>query len=187
MLASIRSKGARPCPRCLIPRERIHNLGKFRDRQQRSTLQRVADKNLKSQISTARELIYSSKKNHAVNSEAVENLLKPHSLVPTSVRLVSKTTCLRASQIPQNAFLEKLGSLKFNPFPMFVVDLLHEVELGMWKSLFIHLLRILHAQDKNLVHKLDSRYSRILVSQKRILLNPYHLDSDWFLLLGVAQ
>lgn len=41
---------------------------------------------------------------------------------------------------------------------MFVVDLLHEVELGMWKNLFIHLLRILHAKDKNLVNELDRRY-----------------------------
>lgn len=40
---------------------------------------------------------------------------------------------------------------------MFVVDLLHEVELGMWKSLFIHLLRILNAQDKHLIHELDHR------------------------------
>ena len=41
---------------------------------------------------------------------------------------------------------------------MFVVDLMHEFELGVWKALFVHLLRILHAADKDLVHELDRRY-----------------------------
>jgi hypothetical protein len=30
---------------------------------------------------------------------------------------------------------------------MFVVDLLHEVELGVWKSLFTHLVCILYEPD----------------------------------------
>jgi hypothetical protein len=42
---------------------------------------------------------------------------------------------------------------------MLVVDLLHEFELGVWKALFIHLLRILNAVDKVLVHELDRRYA----------------------------
>jgi hypothetical protein len=41
---------------------------------------------------------------------------------------------------------------------MFVVDLMHEFELGVWRALFIHLLRILQAADKALIHELDSRY-----------------------------
>lgn len=40
---------------------------------------------------------------------------------------------------------------------MFVVDLMHEVELGVWKSLFIHLLRILESLDENKLHELDCR------------------------------
>lgn len=42
-------------------------------------------------------------------------------------------------------------------FPMFVVDLLHEVEIGVWRSLFIHLLRILECLGPTTVHKLDER------------------------------
>lgn len=57
----------------------------------------------------------------------------------------------------QNAFVEKLGPLGFNPFPMFVVDLMHEVELGTWKSLFIHILRILDAKDSTLLDEVDYR------------------------------
>ena len=42
---------------------------------------------------------------------------------------------------------------------MLVVDLLHEFELGVWKALFIHLLRILEAWDKKLIVELDRRYA----------------------------
>lgn len=41
---------------------------------------------------------------------------------------------------------------------MLVVDLMHEFELGVWNALFIHLLRILNAEDSTLVHILDQRY-----------------------------
>lgn len=40
---------------------------------------------------------------------------------------------------------------------MLVIDLMHEFELGIWKDLFIHLLRILNAVDKTLVDELDRR------------------------------
>lgn len=39
---------------------------------------------------------------------------------------------------------------------MLVVDLMHEVELGVWKILFIHLLRIV--ASVNQLHELDRRY-----------------------------
>lgn len=42
---------------------------------------------------------------------------------------------------------------------MLVVDLMHEFELGVWKALFVHLLRILNAQNPHLVHTLDQRYA----------------------------
>ena len=40
---------------------------------------------------------------------------------------------------------------------MFVVDLMHDFELGDWRGLFIHLLRILDAVDANLLIELDRR------------------------------
>lgn len=45
----------------------------------------------------------------------------------------------------KNAFAEKLGPYGFDPYPMFVVDLLHEFELGVWKTTFIHIIRVLYA------------------------------------------
>ena len=38
---------------------------------------------------------------------------------------------------------------------MLVVDLMHEIELGVWKATFIHLLRILDCSNKT--HDLDQR------------------------------
>ena len=42
-------------------------------------------------------------------------------------------------------------------FLMFLVDLLHEFELGVWRALLIHLLRILQAKSNDLIHELDRR------------------------------
>ena len=42
---------------------------------------------------------------------------------------------------------------------MVVVDFLHEFELGVWKALFTHLIRVLYAAASHgsLVAELDSR------------------------------
>jgi hypothetical protein len=45
----------------------------------------------------------------------------------------------------QNQFVRKLGPVGFNPFPMLVVDFMHKCELGTWKALFTHLIRLLYA------------------------------------------
>ena len=61
----------------------------------------------------------------------------------------------------QNAFSDKLAPFGFNVFSTIVVDLLHEVELGVWKAVFIHLLRILDCQNESLKHELDRRQASI--------------------------
>jgi hypothetical protein len=40
---------------------------------------------------------------------------------------------------------------------MLVVDLLHEFELGVWKAIFTHLLRILYAEGNNKIQLLNQR------------------------------
>jgi hypothetical protein len=59
----------------------------------------------------------------------------------------------------QNIFAEKLGALGLDPFRMLVVDFMHECELGTWKALFTHLVRILYslAGGNQLVATLDAR------------------------------
>jgi hypothetical protein len=55
--------------------------------------------------------------------------------------------------------MEQLGT-DFNVSTMLVVDLMHEVELGVWKGLFAHSIRILYAAvpGGKLVAILDERY-----------------------------
>ena len=63
----------------------------------------------------------------------------------------------------KNAFLDRLSGLGFSLFCMLVVDLMHEFELGIWKALFTHLIRILSAASVGdaLVNKLDRRYRMV--------------------------
>ncbi|KAG2153482.1 uncharacterized protein EDB93DRAFT_1082314, partial [Suillus bovinus] len=58
-----------------------------------------------------------------------------------------------------NQFVCKLGQSSLDPFCMLVVDLMYECELGTWKALFTHLIRLLYAlpQGSQLVALLDSR------------------------------
>jgi len=57
----------------------------------------------------------------------------------------------------QNAFSERLGHTGFNFFLMLVVDLLHEFELGVWKSILIHLFHIVDSLKGSVLAELDRR------------------------------
>jgi hypothetical protein len=138
ILASIRNRGYCPCPRCLIPLSRFQNMGMKQDMKERKTLARVDDEAWRRKIDIAQDIIY--KMNYAVDSEAVEKILKDESLVPA-----------------RNAFSQKLSKFGFNLFLALVVDFMHEFELGVWKALFRHLLRILNAANTTLVNELDRR------------------------------
>lgn len=92
LIATIRNLGNCPCPRCLIPLDRVHNLGMARDRTQRVTLARIDDNQRRSKVSGARRIIY--EENLQVNCSAVENLLKETSLVPTTVCVIYSNSLL---------------------------------------------------------------------------------------------
>lgn len=63
--------------------ERIHRMGMAQDMVDRRRLIRIDDDYRKQQVHKAREFIY--EQNYGVSSKAVENVLKPQSLVPTEV------------------------------------------------------------------------------------------------------
>ena len=42
-------------------------------------------------------------------------------------------------------------------YSLLTVDLLHEFELGVWKALLIHILRILAVHSPNAINELDRR------------------------------
>jgi len=57
----------------------------------------------------------------------------------------------------QSAFSRWLSNHGFNFYPMLVVDLLHEFELGVWKACFTHLLWILYVQGNDAIQTLNQR------------------------------
>jgi hypothetical protein len=58
----------------------------------------------------------------------------------------------------QNAFSVKLGPHGLDFYTIFVPDLLHEFELGVWKAVFTHLIRILYAAGGDGIQTLNERY-----------------------------
>jgi hypothetical protein len=145
----------------MIRTEQIPNLGMKNDRKHCITKARIDNDTCRANVDKARQAIYV--KNRPVDSDPVEDLLKEESYVPTKV-------CWVLSDLPifpvvefnffpmKNAFSERLSSFpNFNLFDLFVVDFMHEVELGVWRSLFIHPIRILHAVNPALIHELDLR------------------------------
>ena len=85
----------------------------------------------------------------------------------------------------QNAFSSKLAPFGFNMFSMLAVDLMHEVELGVWKAFFIHLLRILDCVDESLKHELDRRQVSFEASEGLVLTFP--LGFEKYLLSGLMK
>lgn len=58
----------------------------------------------------------------------------------------------------QNAFLLALGKFGLDVFKILTVDLLHELELGVGKGVFIHLVRMLESLGPHQIHTLNERY-----------------------------
>lgn len=126
----------------------------IRDMNQRKTLARVDDIHRQSKITAARRVIY--EKHYQINSAAVENLLREESWVPNAV-CIYQYFCHVNSQALQNAFSDRLSPLGFNLFKMLLPDLMHEIELGIWRAIFIHLLRILESVGEDRLMELDRR------------------------------
>ncbi|KAF7293522.1 hypothetical protein MIND_01130500 [Mycena indigotica] len=140
LLATIRSLGGRPCPRCFIEKSQISETGTVYDMKRREVL-RVDDHHRRQTIEDARRAIFDN--GFAVGGPSIDNMLKSNSWVPV-----------------RNAF-SKLNTEKtpFNFYAMFVPDLLHEVELGVAKAIIIHVIRMLQTFKK--IDEFDSRFRQI--------------------------
>ncbi|KAJ3512195.1 hypothetical protein NMY22_g15405 [Coprinellus aureogranulatus] len=162
-VVGIRNLGDYPCPRCLTPMHDLQFMGTPSDRVLRMTLQREDSEARRNRVSSARRSIY--KGNYSVNATVVEKQLKSTSLVPAQVSLASfyhpMTLLLTTVLTGKNAFSEQLSVFGFDMHRILAVDVLHEVEIGIWKSLFIHLLRLLEAIDTASIGTLNSRFRQM--------------------------
>jgi hypothetical protein len=82
LLATIRDQGSCPCPRCLIPKSKLDQLGLITDSKNRIDKARNYDVN---RVNKARIAIY--KLGKPIGGVHVERLLKATSTVPTAVSL----------------------------------------------------------------------------------------------------
>uniref|UniRef100_A0A8H7XVD3 Uncharacterized protein n=1 Tax=Psilocybe cubensis TaxID=181762 RepID=A0A8H7XVD3_PSICU len=141
LLATIRYLAKCVCPRCLIQKRWVSGLGTHVDGQRRSHI-RLDTQQRRDRIEITRKWIYVH--GRGVKSTRVEDILQDTSAVPT-----------------RNAFSIRLSKFGFNYHSMFVPDFLHEFELGVWKSFFTHMMRILVAAGGNCIQRLNWRYCKV--------------------------
>ncbi|KAG9097673.1 hypothetical protein FRC06_007313 [Ceratobasidium sp. 370] len=141
LLATIRNNGACLCPRCFVGKGAASQMGTPTDMLTRKK-KRIDNEKRRAKVKQARRLIYDQGK--ALTNNAVEGLLKDQSYTPT-----------------MNAFSARLHDFKFNFFATLVVDQLHEVELGVWKSLFQHLIRLLHLSGPAAIAEFNRRFRAV--------------------------
>ncbi|KAJ7580851.1 hypothetical protein C8J56DRAFT_1057826 [Mycena floridula] len=111
------------CPRCLVTKAQVPELGTKADMKRRVDKARTDTPLIRRAIEKPRRLIF------AVGYA--------------------------------NAFSAFFSELGHNYYRMFPTDILHDLEIGWWKDIFVHLIRILYAYSKESVAKLDERYHQI--------------------------
>ncbi|KAJ7467308.1 hypothetical protein B0H11DRAFT_1732841, partial [Mycena galericulata] len=149
LIACIKHLGTRLCPRCLIDKAHVPDLGSEKDRKIRINKARVDNKNSQ--------------------HDRVKNLFKSKSLVPVEV-VFCILECSLLNLI-LNALSTFLRESSVNFYAIVPPDVLYEIDLGVWKNLFIHLVRIFHSQKTSLksIEEMNDRYVLASISVPVIL------------------
>ncbi|KAL0563301.1 hypothetical protein V5O48_018770, partial [Marasmius crinis-equi] len=155
----IKHLGTCLCVRCLCQKHQVRLLGTKNDMVRRVKQRRVDSTRRQNLIKTARWHIFSD--GRPVESDIVKQLLDDQSLTPVS-----------------NAFSDKLLPYGFDVYSLLVVDLLHEFEIGIWKSVLTHLVRMLYSQKDSSVEILDERYRRVPTFGRDIIRRFHNNVSD---------
>lgn len=114
-------------------------MGTKRDMNRREKHERRDSVEQRSLIQKVRDWIFS--KGYSLNHDAVTARLALGSLTPTA-----------------SAFSAILFPLGVNFYSLLAVDLMHEFELGVWKSLMVHLVRMCICFGPDVVRQLDQRF-----------------------------
>ncbi|EIW73873.1 hypothetical protein CONPUDRAFT_68217 [Coniophora puteana RWD-64-598 SS2] len=139
ILCTIKFLGQMPCPRCFVLKVNIPDMGTRKDMECRQNI-RTDTMQRQELVQKARNKIF--KKGCPVNSKKITSLLGKYSYVPTT-----------------NAFSEFLFEENVNYFSLFPVDLLHEFELGVWKAVLIHLVRMVYSLGGSAIQVVNDRYA----------------------------
>ncbi|KZT63257.1 hypothetical protein DAEQUDRAFT_780622 [Daedalea quercina L-15889] len=183
LLACLRYLAECPCPRCYVRKKDIHLMGTVRDMQQRANHIRIDTDAIQFDIDRTRSWIFED--GYPANSTRITKVLGARSLLP-----LRSAFSKFSSSLPQ--------PLHFNHYHMLVVDIMHEFELGVWKAVLIHLLRILYLlkqlarfnQSTN-VSDLKQMSARAYEDVLRVLIDamlpPPHDDIVMDLLFALAE
>ncbi|KAF9551569.1 hypothetical protein CPC08DRAFT_738298 [Agrocybe pediades] len=120
----------------------ISQIGSKLDMRRRVKLKRIDNDYRLYDIGVVRKMMFED--GISITSKKIKDILEPTSAVPT-----------------QNAFSKRFKEHGLNFYQLFVPDFMHEVELGVWKALFTHLLRILIAYGHDSIQYLNSRFRQI--------------------------
>ncbi|KAG6825451.1 hypothetical protein H0H92_003666 [Tricholoma furcatifolium] len=142
LIACIKQMGTYLCATCRIMKAQIRRLGTRLHDIIWSRKYQTDNSVHAAKIQKARKVIF--RKGYAATGKAIDRMLG-ESFVPI-----------------ENAFSSLLLSTKQNYFDLFVPDIMHEIELGVWKQIFTHLIRMLQTYGSSSVTKLDSRYRLIM-------------------------
>ncbi|TBU49531.1 hypothetical protein BD309DRAFT_834404, partial [Dichomitus squalens] len=136
LIAALRPLARCLCPRCLITKDQVADAGtKTDDRRRAHTRQDT--KTLQANIKRARKNIF---KGCSLAGPRVKSWLDPESLTPI-----------------QSAFSVRLSEHGVNFYDLLAPDLMHEFELGVWKGIFTHLMRMLAEKGGEAVEEFNSR------------------------------
>ncbi|KAJ3510574.1 hypothetical protein NMY22_g15941 [Coprinellus aureogranulatus] len=145
LIATIRQKGNHPCIRCCIHISQLHQMGTPEDLSSRLSSARHDDDARREAVKKSRARLLGA--GVGLTTQGVDGPLKDQSLQPV-----------------WNAFSSPaLTASGFDIFNAMAVDLLHEFEQGIWKDVFLHLMRILDASASghSLRNMLDRRFRQV--------------------------
>ncbi|KAI0749293.1 hypothetical protein C8Q80DRAFT_1100762 [Daedaleopsis nitida] len=110
-------------------------------------------------IAHARKLIF--EKGYSLAGKRVKDLLSKYSLTPT-----------------QSAFSIRLSPHGVNSYQILAPDLMHEFELGVWRGIFDHLVRLIHAQPGDNAIKEFNRRMRLMPKWGRDRIRRFYEDAS---------
>ena len=141
--------------------DNIPNLSTAEDWQTWLEKQQVDSTEYQTLVKDAWKKLYNE--GYAVDGEHVDRLLKDESLVPTEVWMSTHATFKHVPNIKhaQNTFSLALRKFGLNIFKILTVNILHELELGVGKGVFIHLIQMLKSIAPHLVHTLNKRCVKV--------------------------
>ncbi|KZV72799.1 hypothetical protein PENSPDRAFT_750617 [Peniophora sp. CONT] len=153
LIACLKYLSAYPCAQCLISKGLAHLMGTKNDMKNRSRLRRTDDHRRRGKVEMIRAWIF--EKGRSLTSVFIDRVLGPFAL--TAAR---------------SAFSYRLSKFGFDYFKMFVPDMLHDFELGVWKAIFLQILRIYNQID-GAIDKLNERYW-LVPGFGRDTIRPFH-------------